>query len=265
MQRLAGIITPADIGAGTEGEVRETSCPICGGSGFILQQDGQARLCRCYIERRFQRACRNARIQPALRKMTFANFELANYPGNIQAPGGTGKTYLELAREALVKMQKCCQSILQGENPRGLLLLGQVGSGKTHLAAAAANYLLRRQTRVLFLVVPDFLDELKNAFSGSYDQEENVRRLQDRAKRTEILILDDLGSHNFSDWTRSVLFSILNYRMNECLTTIVTSNLDVDSLQELLGTRSLSRLLSLCEPCLLVSDCDIRLRGLEKS
>lgn len=269
MQNFAEIIKPADIEA--ENRLPATAqpagdCPICGGSGFILRPDGQAEVCRCYAERRMQQIFRAARLQPALQSMTFARFDLANYPANLPAPEGKGRTYYELAREALKKMQGCCDKVIAagrgGQAPRGLLLLGQVGSGKTHLAAAAANYLLRRRQRVLFVVVPDFLDELRGAFSG---QEDEVRHLQEQAKRVPVLILDDLGSHNFSDWTRSVLFSILNYRMNECLTTIATTNLDFASLQELLGTRSLSRLLSLCEPCLLASDRDIRLRGLEKA
>lgn len=236
-------------------------CPVCGGSGFILRMDGQAEVCRCYAQRRFQQACRAARLQPALQRMTFANFDLANYPGNISVPEAKGRTCYQLAQTALGKTRDCCAAVIAGQNPRGLLLVGQVGSGKTHLAAAAANYLLYCRQRVLFLVVPDFLDELRGAFNGAEDQ---VRRLQEQAKRVKVLILDDLGSHNFSDWTRGVLFSILNYRMNECLTTMATTNLDIASLQEYLGVRSISRLLSLCEPCLLASDRDIRLKGMEK-
>lgn len=237
-------------------------CPICGGSGFVLLQDGTAKRCACYAEQRLLLAQKEARLQPNLRRMSFANFDLACYPSGITAPGGKGQTYYQLAREAREKTIKCCQEVIKGGRPRGLLLLGQVGSGKTHLAAAAANQLLRRGKRVLFLVVPDFLDELRNSFGGEGAESQ---RLLDKAKRTEVLVLDDLGTHNMSDWTRSVLFSVLNYRVNEGLTTIATSNLDFAALQEQLGTRSLSRLLSLCEPCLLVSDCDIRLRGLEKA
>lgn len=137
-------------------------------------------------------------------------------------------------------------------------MLGQVGSGKTHLAAAAANYLLAHGRRVLFLVVPDFLDELRNSFSGA---EAETQSLLEAAKRTEVLILDDLGSHNLTDWTKSVLFSILNYRLNEGLVTIATANLNLAAMQELLGERSMSRLLTLCEPCLLMTPTDLRLRN----
>ncbi len=79
-----------------------------------------------------------------------------------------------------------------------------------------------------------------------------------------MLVLDDLGTHNLTDWTRSVLFGLLNFRVNEGLTTLATSNLDEAALREALGVRSLSRLLALCEPCYLPCDRDLRLRGLEK-
>jgi DNA replication protein DnaC len=236
-------------------------CPYCGGGGFILQRDGTAKRCRCYAEQRLLTAQREARIQPALQKMTFEGFKLSCYPANAKPKGGKGKSYYELAREARDKANECCELVIRGAHPRGLLLMGQVGSGKTHLAAAMANKLLKNGRRVLFLVVPDFLDELRSSFGA---EDADVRRLLDRAKHVEVLILDDLGNHNFTDWTRSVLFSVLNYRMNEGLTTLATTNLDAEKLQELLGTRSLSRLLSLCQPCMLASDRDIRLLGLEK-
>jgi DNA replication protein DnaC len=268
MQELRDLIHDDDIETGSADykmsvrvETESGKCPYCGGGGFILQRDGTAKRCRCYAVQRLQQAQREARIQPALQKMTFGSFKLSCYPANAKPQGGKGRTYYELAREARDKANECCELVIRGAHPRGLLLMGQVGSGKTHLAAAAANKLLQNGRRVLFLVVPDFLDELRSSF-GAEDVE--MRRLLDRAKHVEVLILDDLGSHNFTDWTRSVLFSILNYRMNEGLTTLATTNLDAEKLKELLGVRSLSRLISLCRPCLLASDRDIRLLGLEK-
>lgn len=265
MRGLTDIINDTDIEAAageTAAQGLGGDCPKCGGSGYILLADGTAGRCTCWRRREMAAAQRAARIQPMLRTMSFKNFNLSYYPAGELAPGGKGQTYYALAEQALEKTVRLCAAVCRGEHPRGLLLLGQVGSGKTHLAAAAANYLLSHGRRVLFLVVPDFLDDLRNSFSGVREAE--TQSLLEAAKRTEILVLDDLGSHNLTDWTKSVLFSILNYRVNEGLTTIATSNLNGTALQELLGTRSLSRLLSLCDPCVLASPEDLRLRGLEK-
>lgn len=265
MRELTDIINDTDIdSAAGEAQIDTMGgdCPKCGGSGYVLRPDGTAGRCSCWRRREMAAAQRAAHIQPMLRNMSFKNFNLCYYPAGEIAPSGKGQTYYALAEQALQKTVKLCQTVCSGGQPRGLLLLGQVGSGKTHLAAAAANYLISHGRRVLFLVVPDFLDDLRNSFSGFKEAE--TQSLLEAAKRTEILILDDLGSHNLTDWTKSVLFSILNYRVNEGLTTLATSNLNGAALQELLGTRSLSRLLSLCDPCVLASPEDLRLRGLEK-
>lgn len=263
MRGLTEIINDGDIeaAAGVAVAGAPGDCPVCGGSGYVLLPDGTAGRCACWRKRQMLAAQVQAHIQPMLRKMSFKNFDLGCYPAGELAPDAKGQTYYQVAAAARAKTVDLCRAVCAGDRPRGLLLLGQVGSGKTHLAAAAANLLLSRGKRVLFLVVPDFLDDLRNSFSGV---EVQTQSLLDEAKRAEVLVLDDLGSHNLTDWTRSVLFSILNYRVNEGLTTIATSNLNIGAMNELLGERAMSRLLALCEPCLLVTAQDLRLRGLGK-
>lgn len=260
MRELTDIIHDADIeaAAGSLPASTDTGCPICGGSGYILLPNGTAGRCKCWRQRQMLMAQKLARIQPALRTKSFKNFDLSCYPAGEIAPNCKGQTYYALAKQALDKATGLCSAVINGGAPRGLLLLGQVGSGKTHLAAAMANCLLARGHKVLFLVVPDFLDELRDSFSGVSGAAEPS--LLDMAKRAEVLVLDDLGSHNLTDWTKSVLFSVLNYRVNEGLTTIATSNLNIAALQEALGERAMSRLLGLCEVGLLVTVEDLRLR-----
>lgn len=263
MRELDRIITDVDIDAAGEAAAPPMAgdCPRCGGSGYVLLADGTAGRCSCWRRRQMKAAQVQARVQPRLRQMSFKNFDLRCYPAGELAPLAKGQTYYQLAKNARDRMAALCRAVCAGEAPRGVLLLGQVGSGKTHLAAAAANCLLARGRQVLFLVVPDFLDELRGSLGA---EDAATQRLLEAAKRAEVLVLDDLGSHNLTDWTKSVLFSVLNYRVNEGLVTIATSNLDIGALNELLGERAMSRLLGLCEPCLLMTAQDLRLRGLDK-
>ena len=235
-------------------------CSICGGSGYVLLPDGSAGACECYRERSLLAAKNAAGLPAALQQMTFANFNLANYPGNQWPRAGDGKSYLELARAALDKTKACCEAVVKGGCRRGILLQGNVGSGKTHLAAAAVNYLLEAHRDVYFLIASDFFEELKSSFDADEETKSKVFRLQQKVKKTDTLVIDDLGSHNFSDWTRSVLFTILNYRMNEELTTIITTNLSVSQLQENLDNRLISWLIAQCQPCLLLANNDLRLQ-----
>ncbi len=245
---------------GIKKQVTEPQCPICGDTGLILNEQNIAVPCKCWRQKQQQLKRKRARIQPALANMRFDNFELSFYPSNqlpeIGSKGNRG-TYLDYAKAAKQQAQQFVRQITTDRNRKGLMLQGQIGSGKTHLAAAIANTLLDTNIDVLFLVVPDFLDELR----ASYGFQDEISELQimDRAKNVPVLILDDLGTHNFSEWTQNKIFSLINYRLNQQLPTIITTNLDFQTLEGVLGPRVISRLVAGCEICLLPVPQDIRL------
>ncbi len=233
---------------------KQPQCPLCNDMGMVFVGENEVRPCKCYLENRARIAKRHTRLPKAFWNASFGNFDLAYYPMN-ESPNG-GKTYYEIAKNARQKMVKCYYGIVRHNEARGVLLLGQVGSGKTHLAAALANNLIKQKKDVLFLVVPDFLDELRNSFNMN---DVSTESLLNKAKKADVLILDDLGNHNFSEWTRGILFAILNHRINENLCTVATSNLDLNALNDVLGERSLSRLIAIAEPCQLPAPKDIRI------
>ena len=78
------------------------------------------------------------------------------------------------------------------------MLQGYVGRGKTYLAASIANALVERDVDVRFIVVPDFLDELRATFDTSSMGSES--ELMNLIKTAPVLILDDLGAHNYTDF-----------------------------------------------------------------
>lgn len=116
------------------------------------------------------------------------------------------------------------------EEPQGwLLFTGGHGSGKTHLAAAIANYRVDQGHPALFIVVPDLLDHLRATYSPtssvSYDQRFAELRT------APLLILDDLGTHSTTDWAREKLYQLFNYRYQTHLPTVITSALDLQELE----------------------------------
>lgn len=121
--------------------------------------------------------------------------------------------------------------------PEGwLVLAGENGCGKTHLAAAIANeYTQRTRTDAMFVVVPDLLDHLRATFSPqastSYD------RLFDEIKRSPLLVLDDLGTESATPWAREKLFQLLNFRYNALLPTVITTSADPKNIEPWLRTR----------------------------
>jgi DNA replication protein DnaC len=139
----------------------------------------------------------------ALREQTFESFK-----------PGTNESLAAAMREAAVFADK----------PRGwLVLVGEVGRGKTHLAAAIKNHL---EESAVFITVPSLLDHLRATYAPhsamTYD------RTFDRFLNAEVLILDDYGTHSSTPWAEEKLFQLINHRFNARLPTVITTNIAFD-------------------------------------
>ena len=120
--------------------------------------------------------------------------------------------------------------------PEGwIVLYGESGTGKTHLAAAIANYRLESGDRVAFATVPDLLDELRATFDP--DSGERFDTLFRRLRDVDLLILDDLGAHQSSGWAQEKLYQLLNYRHLGRRPTVVTSDLELTKLEPRIASR----------------------------
>jgi len=232
----------------------EDTCPFCGGRGLFVQGEVAVR-CDCTRQGRVA-------LPPRLSAYRFENFRLGYYPKDIQDPA-RGLSYFELARLALEAARQFAREFGTGPYTDGLLFTGTVGSGKTMLAGAIANDLIARGVRISFLVVPEWLDALRDSYNLPKESRESFRDLVAEAREAPLLILDDLGAHNYTEWTLNSLYTVVNYRFNHLLPLVVTTNLDVGEWAGRLGQRTTSRLIQMCRPCQLLVKKDIRevLRG----
>ncbi len=115
---------------------------------------------------------------------------------------------------------------------KGIYLQGSFGSGKTYLISATFHELAKDGIKGAIIFWPEFLTDLKASF-GKDDFQDKLNRI----KKSELLLIDDIGAENVTPWSRDdVLCPILQYRMQENLTTFFTSNFTLDALEEHLAT-----------------------------
>jgi DNA replication protein DnaC len=131
------------------------------------------------------------------------------------------------------------------KSPDGWIVLqGENGCGKTHLAAAIVNYQYQAKKPALFIVVPEFLDHLRSTFNPerkvSYDE------LFEKVKTAPLLILDDFGEQSATSWAREKLYQVINYRYNARLPTVITTvhTLNEDELESRIASRLIDQRLS---------------------
>ena len=127
---------------------------------------------------------------------------------------------------------------------RGIMLYGPSDRGKTGALSPLFLHYLGQEHRGLWVQYSDLLSHLKNFDDGQLDQRMN------EVKNTPLLFLDDLGdpmAEKVTDYTRQVIFQILDHRCNRRLMTFVTSNLNPGELAALFHERTVKRLGNLCE------------------
>jgi len=165
-----------------------------------------------------------------LRNMTFDNFDHKR---------------LELPPEQRQNLRQAFNLAVEfARSPEGWLIFqGINGCGKTHLAAAIANYRLAQGKPVLFVVVPDLLDHLRSTFSPeskiSYDE------FSEKLKETPLLILDDFGEQSATPWAQEKLYQLINYRYNARLPMVVTTCLSLDEIETRISSRMVDPRISL--------------------
>lgn len=232
-------------------------CSKCGDRGIYLEH-GEAVRCNCMKQRAISNKFKHANLGLEIRNFAFENFKLDYYPNIKPDSENESLTYRQIAQRALNAAKSFVADVAANKRTKGILFCGPVGSGKTFLAGSIANALLTQGKEVLFAVVPDLLDEIRSSYFRSDEEGNDELLLTAAARQAEILILDDLGAHNYTEWTVNKLYTIINYRVNNGLPLVVTTNLELMDLEEKLGLRITSRLLQLCRVYRLLVDTDIR-------
>jgi DNA replication protein DnaC len=210
----------------------DPDCPICQGVGYyrldvpLEHPDfGKLQICTCrqgQVSQHIHRRLFALSNLESLSHLTFENFKPRGRVGLRPAQAES----LELAYN---------QAFQFAQSLKGWLMLqGGYGCGKTHLAAAIANFAVSMGVPTLFLTVPDLLDSLRFAYD---DPESTFEQRFDEIRDAPLLVMDDFGTQNATGWAREKLFQILNYRYINHLPLVVTTNLLLGEIEERIRSR----------------------------
>ncbi|WP_052474745.1 ATP-binding protein [Jeotgalibacillus soli] len=183
--------------------------------------------CSCIAEKRTERLMKASEITEEFKRLGFQNFVREGKPKIIQDIYEAALEYYQDFKE------------IRNVRANSIALLGQPGTGKTHLLTAISNNLLQRQqVPVLYFPYVEGCNNLKDDFS-------KLEAKLERMKQVDILFIDDLfkpvkGNPRATDWQVEQMYAVINYRYLNHKPILVSSELTVDELVEVdeaLGTR----------------------------
>ena len=198
-------------------------CPLCEGTGWKTlpaasnarsgtKSDRRVTRCDCQLRARAQSLLAAARIP-----RRYEHCELSNYDTDF--PG---------AHPSLAEGHFLTSNFAKKCDPRGdkgLLIIGTIGTGKTHLAVGVIKELvLNRGISCLFYDYRELLKEIQNSYNSTVQTTELdvLRPVFD----TDVLVLDELGAVKPTEWVWDTVSLVLNTRYNDNRTTIITTNFE---------------------------------------
>ena len=201
--------TNANDAAGPENVV----CPFCFGTGTRLEPDEEGKkgsvkgavICDCRRSNSGARFLDAARIPPRFRECSFHNY----YPKN------DSQYFAHSFASRLVAEYPAVET--------GLLFMGSVGVGKTHLAIAVLKDLIEKKgVACLFYESGSLLKAIQDSYNPVSQTSE--MRVLAPVFQAEVLVLDELGATVPTNWVRDTMYQIINTRYNNKKLTIFTTN-----------------------------------------
>lgn len=228
-------------------------CPLCHDTGYVGD-----RKCSCFRQLEIDLLYSASNLKDALESDTFDNFSLKYYPTDSFNKANQKSFYWE-AENALTVSRNFVRDFRQNHRkgtPENLFFYGDVGVGKTHLSHAIAKGVLDLGCSVLYLTAYDLFDLMSRY---KFHSEEDLKETYETVYDCDLLIIDDLGTEMLNNFVTSELFLIVNERILQKKSTIISTNLSIMKVREAFSERTFSRIMGSYR-LIHISGEDIRIR-----
>ena len=228
------------------------NCEKCCDTGYV---NGQK--CECYIQMLNKLMKQNIDgskdIVLNVDKSNFDNFSLKWYSNKVDPAFDISP--FENMKSVYVECKQFCQNF--GKENKNLYFYGSPGTGKTFMASCIANYLLKEGYTVVYHSAYKLFQFMEDFKFNRIDRDDNLEMFE-KIYNCDLLIIDDIGTEFGTSYTCSVLFDILNTRILNEKSTIISSNLSINNLEKKYTERVSSRIMGYFEVIRFLGD-DIRI------
>lgn len=250
IKKLTDRKTELLISAGFSADYLEPvyDCPDCKDTGYIGNQK-----CHCFQKAIIELLYSQSNLQDILKRENFDTFSFSYYSDNHMDPV-TGRSSLATVKNAYLVAKDFVDTF--GKDFRNLFLYGDTGVGKTFLSNCIAKELIDKAFSVIYMT--SF--ELFNTMAKSkFEKDAAAEMMCEHIFDCDLLIIDDLGTELANSFTISQLFLCLNERLLKKRSTIISTNLSLDSIVDIYSERTFSRITSNYTMLKLTGD-DIRIK-----
>ena len=207
----------------------EPICKLCGGSGYV----GSA-MCQC-LKQLCVEEQRRELGSIFSGKETFETFRLDYYSDAIIPRAKVSAR--QLMQRNLDNCIRYARSF--GPDTGNLLLTGNTGLGKTHMALAIGRAVGEQGYTVCYETAISLFTKLEKA---KFLPTEESRKEADKLESCDLLIIDDLGTEMPGQFVTAALYGLLNHRLMERKPMVVTTNLTVEEAGKRYSNQIASRL-----------------------
>ena len=224
-------------------------CPDCKDTGYIGNQK-----CHCFKRAVIGLLYEQSNIKEFPTEASFDNFSLDFYSPSIY-----DKTTGRSARTIMEDTLKICHRFIDtfGKEFQNLFFYGSVGVGKTFLSTCIAREIMDREFSVLYFSAPQLFSALSQPKFDKNDVD--AKNMSEHIFNCDLLIIDDLGSEYTNAFIAAQFCTCINERLIHRKSTIISTNLSLESIADLYTERSFSRITSSYALLKIIGD-DIRIK-----